>query len=629
MSRIRLVLSQVKVGVVAALVSVSLVGCWFSQPPQGATSEPSQIEVTFPSGEKSLEAKAREVPLTDVMKEAIPDDTVAHTPFDVTMTIGDFPEEGATLTFKLEAPLPEDRIGLIAYWNPEAEEWEPRETELSSDRKSATAKVGHFSEYNFFELAFNGINKAIQNATEPPTCPGDKPAWADPSFHKDDINAPYLWCVGTDSKNPDIMEVRVKGNRSVGASLSTAIKPAWVWGDLFDSLQPVTWASAAATVGMDPSLWADKYLLQPLGEYRFGFHKDDLLKHWRENSDTPLIEADSKAFHAVAGLMYQAIDGAAEGKLAGAFIIASMLECGTGLAGAVGEQSLGGAFKTISGCLNDRRDEVINTYAELYVKMRPAASNSELKTAGKLIGAVARFVANGYTLVKATMSVGAFIGDMTLDPIVRKFIFAPSVSEIKRIFGDTKTYQTAPLGSNLSFRYPANWSVISKENGWEIRNANNEKVAAADVMPVWGWTGAAKPRPLIRETIITGTGTLSAAKGSGPTDFTPGPTQVLTNIMDLTAYPEDRANTYGWQRNVAVHVSLAGVQGMSETRTEAIPPLLHGLGRVRANDPGNGWPQAVVIFSAQRYFDNVKQAEAWLDTEEYLQIQKMIGSFNG
>ncbi len=620
---------KAKFGFVAALVSVSLVGCWFTQPPQGAPLESPRAVVAFPQGQASLEATAREVTPTDAMKAAVPDATLAHTPIDVTMTKGEFPQEGASLTYKLDAPVPVDKVGLIAYWNPEAEEWEPRETELSADRMSATARVDHFSEYNFFELAFNGINKAFDNATDPPTCPGGLPSWADPSFHKDDINAPYLWCVGTDIKNPDIMEVRVKGNRSVGASLSTALAPAWVWGDLFDSVQPVTWASAAASVGMDPTLWGEKYLLQPLGEYRFGFHRNDLVKHWKEKGTAPLIAADSKAFHAVAGLMYQAIDGVAEGKLAGAFIIASMLECGSDLTGAAGEQSLGDAFKGIAGCLNDRRDEVISTYAELYVKMRPGASNNELKVAGKLIGAVGRFVANGYTLIKATMSVGAFIGDLTLDPIVRQFIFNPSVDEIRRVLGNTKTYASSPLGSNLSFKYPATWSVTPQASGWEVRNARNEKIAAADVLAVWGYAGAVKPRPLFRETITPGTGTLSAASGKTPTDFAPGPTQVLTNIMDLTDYPEDRANTYGWERNVAVHVSLGGVLRESGPRTEAIPPLLYGIGRVRANDPGNGWPQAVVIFGAQRYFDNVTQAEAWTKSEEYRQIVEMIGSFKG
>jgi len=59
-----------------------------------------------------------------------------------------------------------------------------------------------------------------------------------PHLRQGQPNNPLLWCVGTDAKNPDIMEVRVKINGSVGAAVATAIKPAWVWSNMWDSLTP-------------------------------------------------------------------------------------------------------------------------------------------------------------------------------------------------------------------------------------------------------------------------------------------------------------------------------------------------------------------------------------------------------
>ena len=146
------------------------------------------------------------------MEAVLPAGATLHKGVSLTMANGAFPASGADVVFKLEQPLAADRVGTVAYWNPEATAWELRATQLSEDRRTLTARVEHFSDYNWIETLYNGIGKAVGEKTDPPACEGGIPSWADPSFSKDNINAPVLWCIGTDGKNPDIMEVRVKMN---------------------------------------------------------------------------------------------------------------------------------------------------------------------------------------------------------------------------------------------------------------------------------------------------------------------------------------------------------------------------------------------------------------------------------
>lgn len=421
-------------------ISISLTSCswpWASREASPSDEGP-QVTVIFPES-AGLKARVEPLDTRQEMEDVLPAGATLHKGVSLSMAEGSFPASGADVTFNLDKPLAADREGTIAYWNPEEAAWEPRATEISEDRRTLTARVEHFSDYNWIETFYNGMGKVLGDKTDPPTCSGGIPSWADPSFSKDNINAPVLWCIGTDDKNPDIMEVRLKMNRPSAGSVRTAIKPAWAWNDLWQNLAPQTWAQMAAQTAISSNQSGDEYLLQPLGEYRFGFNRAELMDFWSKNQDTPLIQVDSTLTYTLAGLMYQAAADKAAGNMAGVFIMTGLLECGGGLVGAAADKSVGGAFSIILPCLNDRKDAIAVATAKAWLKMNPGENLETSIKAGKNIGKIIRTAGAWYALVKTTLTAGAVIGDLGLEPILRQVIFRPSSDELKKYIAARKS----------------------------------------------------------------------------------------------------------------------------------------------------------------------------------------------
>lgn len=139
----------------------------------------------------------------------------------------------------------DEAIPVIAHWNEGTETWEPVETALSEDRRTATALVPHFSKYGFFDYLFDAIGQVTGNAaTSGVTCDQPMPDWADPQYF-DDINSPVLWCGGKDANNGDLLAAKLKMNRDTAAKVSVAIDPVWSWSDLWQT-SPTDLATMAA-----------------------------------------------------------------------------------------------------------------------------------------------------------------------------------------------------------------------------------------------------------------------------------------------------------------------------------------------------------------------------------------------
>ncbi|MFK0007791.1 hypothetical protein ACIQTZ_12115 [Paenarthrobacter sp. NPDC090520] len=385
--------------------------------------------------------------INEAMRAALPSGATLHEGVALSMVQGSFPASGAVISFELEEPLAPDHEANVAYWSTDTEEWEISPSELSSDRRTVSATVNHFSPYSLIEKAYNGIGKLLGDKTDPPTCSGGIPSWADPQFSEDNINAPVLWCVGTDRSSPDIMEVRVVMNRPNAGSITTAIKPAWVWSDMWDEAAPVTWTQMAVGAALDGG-WGDSYLVQPLGEYRFGFKRAELLELWGSNTNQPLVEVDFQLPYVVAGLMYQAVEGNAGGGLVGAFIMMSLIECGGKLNTASKNSSVKEAFGAILPCLSDRKDAIAVATAKTWLKMKPGANWEQSITAGKTIGKALRVAGQTYAVAKLTLTAGAIIGDSLLDPILRQLFFLPANDELKRYLKAKYTTKTEIIELN-------------------------------------------------------------------------------------------------------------------------------------------------------------------------------------
>ncbi|AFR31406.1 hypothetical protein [Arthrobacter sp. Rue61a] len=420
------------VGVALLILCLFLASCswpWDNPKPRNPNGAP-HVSVTFPNSPPGLSAKVEALEITETMREALPSGATLHEGVTLTMVEGSLPANGALIAFELDVPVAEDREANIGYWNTNTEEWEISPSELSSDRRVVSATVSHFSPYSLIEKAFNGIGKVLGDKTNPPNCSGGIPSWADPQFSEDNINAPVLWCVGTDGNDPDIMEVRVVMNRPNAGSIATAIKPAWAWSDMWEEAAPATWTQVAVGAVLNGG-WGDKYLIQPLGEYRFGFKRAELLDLWGSNTNQPLVEVDSQLPFVIGGLMYQAVEGNAGGGLAGAFIMMSLIECG-GKLNSAKDQSVGAAFKELLPCLNDRKDAIAVATAKAWLKMKPGANWEQSISAGKTIGKAIRAAGQTYAVAKLTLTAGTIIGDSLLDPILRQFFFLPANEELKK-----------------------------------------------------------------------------------------------------------------------------------------------------------------------------------------------------
>ncbi|WP_160292492.1 hypothetical protein [Arthrobacter sp. SPG23] len=576
------------------------------------------------------------------MTDALPSGAQLHEGVSLAMASGDFPESGADVTFRLDAPLAEDRVGTVVYWNPADQAWEPIESSLSADRLTLTSHVKHFSDYNWIESLYNGIGKVTGDKTDPPKCSGGVPEWADPSYSEDNINAPILWCVGTDGNNRDIMEVRLKMNRPSAGSLMTAIKPAWAWSDLWQNLSPLTWTQMAAQTATSSNQLGEKYLLQPLGEYRFGFDREQLMEFYSKNQNTPLIQVDSTITYTVAGLMYQAAEGKAAGNMAGVFIMTSLLECGGNLVGSAGE-SVPNAFGALLPCLNDRKDAIAVSSAKAWLKMNPAASWDESVAAGKRIGGVIRAAGGWYALIKGTYSIGAVIGDLTLDPFLRQLTFSPSLAEIKSqiearkkaegSFLD-KTYESATqerynnasqkFRMPYSFKHRSDWRVVPDQYGnLKVKDSAGQEIAALDFpldfQPVRNMIA---PVRLLQPPAVGSVDLKTSMNGCSPCQLRPY--TFALDYREATPVAGQSLESYPvfdpkWDPPVRVMTILGNP---SKPPTSMQLALVETVVNVESGDGNSAW----FAWRAVKSFASMGEAEAWMKTSDRIAVEQMIMS---
>jgi len=620
---------------------------WESKPPVNVVTPP--VTVTFPGAPEDLKAKVAPLTNSPEMTEALPAGVQLHDGVSLAMESGAFPESGADIAFVLDAPLAEDRIGTVVYWSPEDQAWEPIESTLSADRRTLTSHVEHFSVYNWFESTmaevtkgaesvYNGLGKALGDKTDPPTCTGGEPEWADAAYAIDNPNAPVLWCVGTDGNNPDVMEVRLKMNRPGAGSVATAIKPTWAWSDLWQNIAPQTWTQLAAQAAVSSNQLGEQYLIQPLGEYRFGFDRKQLMDFHAKNLSEPLITVDSTITYTLAGLMYQAVEGNAAGKMAGVFIMTALLECGGRLYGAAGE-SVSSAFGALMPCLEDRKDAIAVAAAKAWLKLNPSASWDESVAAGKKMGGVIRAAGGWYALIKGTYSAGAIIGDFTLDRSVRQLTFSPSLAEIKRQIearkeasGDLldKTYEskTQERYNNASqlfrmtyrFKYRSDWKIVTDQSGnLRIKDSANTEFAALDFpmdfQPARYLTAPVRlmqPQP-------TGSVDLRASfNGCSPCQL-----RAYTFAVD---YREGKAPTgpgmekYGladpkWNPPVRVITILGNTANPPTSMLLGLQPTTLSV----QNEAGNfAW----FAWRAERAFHTLAEAETWMKSSDRMAVEQ-------
>lgn len=466
---------------------------------EAAVEKNASVSVEFP-GAPDAKAVVKPVKIERVMQDAVPAGAKIHQAADLSMVSGLLPEGGAEVTIRLDEPIGEGAFAAVAHWDEEAGEWEPLPSGISEDRMTISSHVDHFSIKGVIEwlgeaagvgaatiqsgadAAFNGLSKWTGNMTDAPTCSWPAPSWSDVSF-LDDKNGPVLWCVGSDEANKDIIEIRLKMNRASAGSVTTAIKPAWAWGDIWKSTGPETWASMGMGADVVAAGFAETYLIQPLGEYRFRFNKQELFDLWSGGHDGPLIEVSSSAFHVAAGLIYDVFAEEADGALAGVTAMMAVGECAVDLKSqleAAGGEGLAApeVFTAVRSCAVSNADTITTKAIQRYLRKNPTANASELAAfSSSHFAKKLKFASNWYAMVKGTLTVGSLIGDLTLAPIARQLVFTPATDQIAGIVEARRSTRTTivvvdPLNSAVAGTGAlGNWPLAESDaKGPDVHN---------------------------------------------------------------------------------------------------------------------------------------------------------------
>lgn len=151
------------------------------------------------------------------------------------------PVTDASVSFDLGAPVPEGQsVVLLSAAEPGAP-WESHVTTLSPDRRRASTRASHFSNWtDVYSSVQFGINDLFGQRGNPPACDGAVPSWVDSVNYLDDVNGPQLYCVGHDPARTDLIVVKIANNRGYSQWVVPEVTPAWTWSsawNVFDIAQ--------------------------------------------------------------------------------------------------------------------------------------------------------------------------------------------------------------------------------------------------------------------------------------------------------------------------------------------------------------------------------------------------------
>ncbi|WP_458782298.1 hypothetical protein [Arthrobacter sp. D3-16] len=465
----------------AVASSISLSACTIAAPEQQSTPSSQQEGASQQSGTNSsvegfsvgfpdrndLRASATEVDVDTDMKDALPSDIQVSEVVDLELKDSAFPDTGADLVFDLDAPVPDTETAVIAHWNDELDEWDPVETSLSEDRTQLSAHVRHFSKYGVLELgesAFNLVGRALGNLTTPPSCYGEEPSWSETIF-TDDQNGPVLWCVGREIGGSDILEVKVVMNRPVVGVVKTAITPMEVKSDVLGNVTanlPAQILGAVTTLSVSGK---NNYLVQPHGQYKFLFKKDELYAHWRDDSTIPLIEVGSSAGGAVAGLVYEVARETMGEKFAYAFTEAAIVECLQGAQNQLEKVDVS-AFAAATTCLSASVDVVERLAKDASLKLSLDPLSKDQKKKFVKLGKNIRHYLKALTVVKLGMSATGFGLDQTLDPGATRLMFFPT--DVKSALADLQFRVLADVGPDEGLIGTWRGPVYGSQDGYDL-----------------------------------------------------------------------------------------------------------------------------------------------------------------
>ncbi|OOP59423.1 hypothetical protein BMF89_20520 [Arthrobacter sp. SRS-W-1-2016] len=558
---------------------------------------------------------------------------------DLEMSTGTFPSSGAALTFTLDQPVPNEKSAFIANWDARNLDWVPMATDLSSDRKTVSAKLAHFSTYGLFDIVSNTIGQLVGARTTPPDCKNPPPTWDDknaPQFY-DNINGPVLWCATSDPANPDDLEIKLRLNRGAAASITTAIKPVWSESDLWQGLTPETWATMALSGPESLAPTPNTYFIQPTGEYSFRFNKSDVLDFWHSNKTTPLIEVDTTVPDVLAGLLYDQVSDTGVPALSLITTMMAVTQCESDVYAAGGDltltvtskksvvDKLPGLMNTLAGCLSGHSDSIAQEAAKYWATRNPASTITQIEKTAHLVSKSILAGAQIYATVQVLAPVADALTDLLLDPIARQFVFQPSDQALKEYLSSTTelytgTFHTgylfqpgtptlSPLRASISVRYPHGWtpSLVrfgrTTDNSLTFFNPQGKEEVTFDFRSDREGAAGAGPVEYLENTPVT----IPGITPSGPGIHT---AFVAVLYSNGTSWGLPTGMNYG------VDLLLSAVRADLPAKGET------GIGGTLLSAT-NG---VFVGLYSQHGFATDQEARAFVHSEEYRQIKSLLTS---
>ncbi|WP_432893400.1 hypothetical protein ACQPYH_20020 [Kribbella sp. CA-245084] len=136
------------------------------------------------------------------------------------------PLKPMVLKYTFAIPLPAASIATIVRGDPSRVPVVPVKSALSADRMTLTASITHLSWYS---VVVEAIEPAVAGFLgvrgEAPHCGGKRPDWAtDIIYISQKGDPPILVCSGRDSKNPQVLVVKLTNNRGTGMAITSSVK---------------------------------------------------------------------------------------------------------------------------------------------------------------------------------------------------------------------------------------------------------------------------------------------------------------------------------------------------------------------------------------------------------------------
>lgn len=186
----------------------------------------------------------------------------------------------------------------------------------------------------------------------------------------------------------------------------------------------------------------------------------------------------------------------------------------------------------------------------------------------------------------------------------------------------TSTFSGTWEDVRYSFDHPSEWTVQdstpeSPEGSGAVRVTGSDGTlkASLTILIAWGAECPCVERPAVHLGDLAGKAPLSKS----------GPFVVRSMAMDLTGFPQDRAEN-NWADNVKVVTSLTS--STAPAPAALVPRLMYGLGLVETGVVApNGITYRTILFISDQDFGTLEEAQAYGESDEHRKVQEMIASF--